>query len=106
VKSSFRSALRTLLGPALRWFRGQLEVIELGIAAIQERQDDLLARHRTEVAAHEGDVEVVGRALAQQRVAIERLEAEIRELREELRAARHDRPGTGSSGSPAPTVGR
>lgn len=106
MKSSFRSALRTLLGPALRWFQGQLGALEQGIAAIQESQGDLLARHRAEVEAHEGDVEVVGRALAQQRVAIERLEAEIRELREELRAVGHDRPGTESSGLPAPTVGR
>jgi len=106
VRVLIGNALRALFRPVLRWFRVRFEDLERGIAGIRDGQVDLADQQRMALEARDGDVEVIGRVLAQQRVAIERLEAEIRDLRAELCSDRHERPPSGPAESRATAAGR
>jgi chromosome segregation ATPase len=99
MKARIRALLRSLLAPAISWFRAQLDAIDRRLQAVQERQDELVELNRSVLEAHDAEIDVVGRTLAQQRLALESLErrqdavlAELQELRRVLE--QDSRPGS------------
>ena len=98
MRSRARRLVAAALGPALRWIRAQLEVIDRRVAAVQDGQAELSRINRAVLDAHDAEVDVVGRQLAQQRLLIESLERRQEELLVEVRELRAALP----AGAPAP----
>ena len=81
MNHALKRYLRSLLAPALSWFRRQLDQLDRRLVSVQERQDELVELNRAVIDAHDAEVEVVGRTLAAQRHALEAVEVKGKRFR-------------------------
>lgn len=84
--SRAKQSLKSALAPLMRWLEAQLDQIRGSVDRVSDGQAELTRANRAVLDQRDAEQDVLTRSLTQQRVAIETLQADQRESREEIGA--------------------